>query len=296
MEVENFKHLRPTSLALVRLVSRDQLPRFPGDIFVSDAELRTDASTIFHQFDTTEEEGFRAARLYLHDTLFDWTGGDDHDFIGVHKVIRLRDSETTNGRFSDQSGTFTSDSGNEGNDYIDISTALLSNIAEAEATISSGPTGIGVVDTEQQGGPLDPTLRVNLSGNIPSGETVTVDWAARVTPLADYARTGVFISRLLNDRTISTTEEIDLRGVGASHEDRTAVEYTAASSDPAIVEANILPHVTGYDGEDQSQTISWSYDTRLEIVPQSPGTATITVTAYIDDVGTAQTTFEVTVE
>lgn len=296
MDFENVQYLRPAANGIMVTNSggNEEAWHAPIDVFVGGSTFRHNSGSIFHQLKAGAGHR-RAVRLYMHDTTFDMT--EEHDLFGINSVIRLRNAQTTDGRFSDQSGVFVSGESDEGNSFVDIPTSLLSNIAEHELTLTDAPTGVSIESSEQVSTPPNPTLRVNLSGAIQTGETVTIAWEARVTPLADYSPTGVFITRPLDDITINAIEEVDLRSVAASHEDRTVVEYTATSSDESVVQVQMLPRNHNYDHDmENTQHIELNYDTRLELNPQSPGTATIAVTAYINGVGMAQTTFEVTVE
>jgi hypothetical protein len=184
-----------------------------------------------------------------------------------------------------------------------ISTSLLSRPREINATLVSGSpnvSSITSVEVANSDGSLrsddalyehDPYLKVSLDGTIGSGESVTIDWTARVTPKCEYTTTGVFIARkhIAKDRTYQSGNgpfTIDLRGLAASQETWTPPAYSASSSDTGVVTANVT--ASDHRGTDRFYT--------LELTEQGPGTATITVTAEIPDVGSATTTFEVTVE
>jgi hypothetical protein len=223
--------------------------------------------------------------------------------------IRLRNCDTPNGRVSDsENNTFTSGTPSEGRDYVLISTSLLGRPFEINTTLTSSPSGISSitsVEVANSDGSLrpdqtqlehDPYLKVNLDGTIGSGESVTIDWTARVTPLGQYSTTGLFISRPVNDYTSSGKNSpftsgngpftIDLRGVAASQETWTPPAYSASSSDAGVVTATVK--ASNHRGTDRFYT--------LELTEQSAGTATITVEAEIPGVGTATTTFDVTIQ
>jgi hypothetical protein len=164
-------------------------------------------------------------------------------------TLRLRNCDTPNGRVSDSVGnTFTSSTSDEGNDFALIPTSLLGRPFEINTTLTSSPSGISSITSVEvansdgslrpDSDPLehDPYLKVNLDGTIGTGETVTIDWGARVTPLSQYSTTGLFISRPVIDRTSGDDPsapaggekdpltsgkgpwQIDLRGVAATHE------------------------------------------------------------------------------
>jgi hypothetical protein len=134
----------------------------------------------------------------------------------------------------------------------------------------------------------DHVLRVNLDQAIESGNTITVDWSAQVTPDDAYKTTGVFIARRVEDEngnpSLSFTSgngswAYDLRGVASSQESGERVVYTASSGNTSVVTASVQSD--GYT---------------LELTEQGTGTATITVTGEISGVGMAETTFEVTIQ
>lgn len=252
-----------------------------------------------------------AQRLYLVDTsilMAEDGGAHNHltnaprylpDADWAPRSILVRGVTDDLGRTSEDSGTLTSDANDEGNDYVLIPTNLFTYAFETEAEIISGPSGLQVegVDVADDDGtlrdPTDPTgqtepyLRVNLSQTIGSGETVTIDWDARVTPLGELSRTGVFIPRPFYERPFfdttfnvgDSTKTIDLRGVAASLESEEPIDYTAVSDDTSVVQASV--QADGYT---------------LELDFQGTGTATITVTGEIPGVGSAEDTFGVTVE
>jgi hypothetical protein len=218
--------------------------------------------------------------------------------------LRLRDCQDRNGRVSDESGTYTSGASDEGNDYVLIPTSLMTLAQERTATVTTGSRTVQSVENADSNGnvltfdpnnpqafdPRDPYLRVNLDAPLGAGETVAVDWTARVTPLADYQTTGVFIARPVADQTYATGAgpwTLDLRGVAASQESKEPIQYTATSSNISVVTAT----VNSYENTDDN-LIPWE----LELTEQGTGTATITIDADIPGVGTETTTFEVTVE
>lgn len=251
-------------------------------------------------------------RLYLNNTTFNvWSARPSYRPDGFHKFIlsdeqriRLRNAQDQQGRVSDASGTYTSDVSDEGNDYVLIPTDLMSLAQETDVSVTSGDRSVTSVENADASGnvqtwdpenpqafdPRDPYLRVNLDAPIQSGESITVDWTARVTPQADYQPTGVFVSRPVDDKTLTSgsgpwTE--DLRGLAASQASKAPIEYSASSSDTGVVTATVNA-VTGPSGD----AIPWA----LELTEQGAGTAAVTVTGSIEGVGSATHTFEVTVE
>jgi hypothetical protein len=218
--------------------------------------------------------------------------------------LRLRNCQTPSGLVSDEMGTYTSDASDEGNDYVLISAGLLSLAQEKTATVTSGNRSVTSVENADANGniltfdeenpkafdPRDQYLKVNLDSAIQSGNTITLDWTARVTPLEDYQTTGVFTTRPLSDQSYASGTgpfTIDLRGVAASQESKVPITYTASSSNTSVATVN----VNSYEDPDGNQ-IPWE----LELIEEGTGTATITVTGSIDGVGTTTDTFEISVE
>ncbi len=296
---------------------RNSLPR---DLFISGSSFENsglfDDDGRWSAFGDTDEN-FRHARFYLHDTMINLSGsfvypdgnnedrGPDRHAIGsaegAHATFKLRDVIDQSGRVSDQTGTFTSDASDEGNDHVLIPTNLLYRAWGRSATLVNGPSGLSIMGVEVANGDgtlrgtargvgqREPYLKVNFDSTIGSGETVEIDWEAHVTPLDEYQTTGVFVSRPVYDRISGSHKgtltsgggpfSFDLRGVVVSQESKDVVSYSASSGDPSIVTANVNPD--GYT---------------LELTEQGTGTATITVTGEIPGIGTATDTFEVTVE
>jgi hypothetical protein len=252
-------------------------------------------------------------RLYLNETAINAREPEpDYRDLAFHryllnpeKTLRLRNcTSPRTDRVSDASGTYTSGTGDEGNSYVLIPTSLMSLAQETDATVTSGNRTVQSVENVDANGnvltwdpsnpqafdPRDPYLRVNLDGPIQSGNTITIDWTARVTPTADYQPTGVFVARPVANQSYTSGNgpfTIDLRGVASSQETQDPVRYSASSSDASVVTTS----VNSYQDTDDNQ-IPWE----LELTRQGTGTATITVTATIDGVGTATDTFEVTIE
>lgn len=244
-------------------------------------------------------------RLYLDNTTINvYWPLPPYRASGFHKYVleenprlRLRNAQDRQGRVSDTSGTYTSDASDEGTEYVLIPTNLMSRAQARSATLTSSPSGISSVtsvevanadgtlrpwDPDDPTDQRDPYLKVNLDGTIGSGETVTIEWSARVTPLADYRTTGLFVARPVDDQTYTASTNvptIDLRGVAASQASREPIEYTASSEDAGIATASV-----GADGY------------TLTVTPQGTGTTTITVTGEITGVGTTTDTFDVTIE
>ena len=314
---------------------------FPMDTFVDQSTINNtgDWSLIIRNADESGKIG-RGDRVYLSNTTFNipLSSTDYEDqfhyalspnptsaqdtpggklIVEGGPTLRLRNCDTPNGRVSDSVGnTFTSSASDEGNDFVLIPTSLLGRPFEINTTLTSSPSGISSitgVDVANSDGTLradsnplehDPYLKVNLDGTIGSGETVTIDWDARVTPLDQYSTTGLFITRPVIDRTSGDDPNaseygdedplvsgngpwtIDLRGVAASQETWEPPEYTASSGNTGVVTASMISN----KHRDKQR------DYILELTEQGTGTATITVTSNIQNVGTATTTFEVTVE
>jgi hypothetical protein len=196
---------------------------------------------------------------------------------------------------SDNSGTYTSSTGDEGNDFVLIDPNLISNPNYRTATVTSGTPSVTSVDAAKPDGTVvnesnsddfvdaqKHVLRVNLDQAIQSGNTITVDWTAKVTPPDQYKTGGVFVARKISDKSYTSGDgpfAHDLRGVASSQESGKKIIYTASSGDASVVTANVQ-----------------SDDYTLELTEQSVGAAQVTVTGEIPGVGTTQTTFEVTIE
>ncbi|MBB4070364.1 hypothetical protein GGQ18_002973 [Salinibacter ruber] len=332
-QFENVDWGRPYQLlARVNVPSGEVMAQ---DLFVTDSKVDNQGDwSLKVRNDDVDIQG-RADRLYMSNTTFNvptsglnydtfhygfsdaetkvgsgYIGGEPRDFFVKPSVtIRVRNCDTPNGRVSDsENNTFTSGSPSEGQDYVLISTSLLSRPREVDLTLASGSPNVSSItgwEVANSDGSLrpdsdiyehDPHIKVNLDGTIGSGESVTIDWTARVTPLSEYTTTGLFISRPVKDYTSSGGNDplqsgggpwqVDLRGVAASQETWTPATYSATSSDTGVVTANVL----------EKKHRDLTYDWELQLTEQSAGTATITVDAEIPGVGTATTTFEVTVE
>ncbi len=255
------------------------------------------------------DENFRNARFYLNNTTINLPSSlkrpqdDPTQRIGggASKAFKLRDVQDNQGRVSEESGTYTSGAGDEGNDYVLIPTNLIFRAYETETSLISSPSSIssvtsvgiansdGTLRPESANDQQEPYLKVSFDGTIDQDEAVEVDWTARVTPLGEYQTTGVFISRPLFDRTSSGKKDplasgsgpftFDLRGVLVSQESKSTPTYTVSSGDPSVVTAEVQSD--GYT---------------LQLTEQGTGTATITVMGEIPGIGTATDTFEVTVE
>jgi len=198
----------------------------------------------------------------------------------------MRDSQDRSGHVSDASGTYTATADDDASTTVLIPTALISYPHETQVTAGTSPSVSSVEIANSDGTTTgrgddvdehDPYLKVTLSSAIAEGETI--NWTARVTPSDEYATTGLFIARPVEDRNGAGPWQIDLRGVAASQESRERIVYTASSSDAGIAVANV--DSDGYT---------------LDVNPQRSGTAVITVTGEIDGAGTATDTFQVTVE
>ncbi len=251
-------------------------------------------------------------RLYLDNTTFNvWSARPSYRPDGFHKYvlsdeqrIRLRNAQDQQGRVSDDSGTYTSDANDEGNDYVLIPTDLMSLAQETEVSVTSGNRVVTSVENADANGnvqtfdpenpqafdPRDPYLRVNLDSAIQTGSTIELEWTARVTPLSDYQTTGVFVARPVSNQSYASGAgpwTLDLRGVAASQESKAPIEYTASSGDTGVVSATVTSAI-GPDGDEHSYM--------LELTEQGTGTTTVTITGSIDGVGTTTDTFEVSIE
>lgn len=286
---------------------------FPREWFIKDSDFNNLGSKLYNdggRLGLSPNETQRTLRMYLDNVTFNVPDAitDEsnpryfHGLIGgdITDIFRLRNSQDRQGRVSDAvNQTFTSSVSDEGNDFVMIPTNLLSFPEEHSTTLTSSPAGISsitsveVVDSNgnarsdpqfETGGvrQRDPYLRVNLDGTIGAGETVTIDWTARVTPLEDYRTTGLFVSRPVFDKTYAISngpQTVDLRGVAVSQESKEVITYTASSNNPDVATVSV---------DDDGYT--------LTVAPQSTGTTTISVTGKIEGVGTATDTFEVSVE
>jgi len=262
----------------------------PLDWYVSGGSLNNnpeyDALVNYH--DTAR----RAARLFLHNFDLDFRDADSwHADVRPGDVGRLRDvTDTSTGYVSDKVGqTYTSDATDEGNSFVLIETRLLAHAHAKSATVTSGAPSVTSVEVANEDGTTrtdkrqqNPYLKVNLDQSIGAGNTIEVEWTARVTPTDQYSTTGLFVARAVSDKSYTSGNgpfTYDLRGVASTQESREKIVYTASSDDTSVVAANVQ-----------------SDDYMLELTEQSAGTATVTVTGEIPGVGTAAMTFEVTVE
>jgi len=259
---------------------------------------------------TSYEAIERSVRVFLNDFEFrtqtsanaeDGNSEDWHFDLAPHKPVRLRNCTDESGRVSENSGSYTSDASDEGNDFVLIDPNLISHPHQRSATVTSGnPSVTNVEGARPDGTPVDGTvksnlddaqkhvLRVNLDESIQADSTITVEWSAQVTPDEAYKSSGLFIARRVEDEngnpSLSFTSgngpfTYDLRGVASSQESGERVLYTASSGDTSVVTAAVQ-----------------SDDYTLELTEQGTGTAQITVTGEMSGVGTTTTTFEVTVE
>jgi hypothetical protein len=325
---EDLDHNPPTSSIYFIVPGSDistRLGTYPVDTFVENGTFNNTGNWSLYVRKQSEAERMGYGdRIYLSNSTFNIpTSGLSYDRFhfalspnggvvnntaaGDHVVeggpiMRLRGCTTPNGRVSDsENNTFTSGSPSEGRDYVLISTSLLGRPFEINTTLASGSpnvSSITSVEVANSDGSLrpddtelehDPYLKVSLDGTIGTGESVTIDWTARVTPLDQYSTTGLFISRPVPNKTFASGNgpfTVDLRGVAASQETWTPPAYSASSSNSGVVTANVT--ATNHRGTDRFYT--------LELTEQGTGTATITIDAEIPGVGTATTTFEVTVE
>jgi hypothetical protein len=274
-------------------------PYHPYDLFFVNSAFANDpeVTAAFIRFKGEETDAAaRASRLYWSDVTFNTITNNGrskafHRHLRPGGVFRIRNSQDRSGRTSGNSGTYTSDAGDEGNDYVLIDTNLLSRPWERSATVTSGNPTVQSIEIANSDGTIraddnerqeDPYLRVNLNSPIQSGNTIEVNWTARVTPLDDFRTTGLFVTRPVENQSFTSGEgpfTIDLRGVAASQESREKIFYTASSDDTSIVTANVQ-----------------NDDFTLELTEQGTGTATVTVTGSIDGVGSTTDTFEVPIE
>jgi hypothetical protein len=289
MDFVNVSYQRPVNDGLVGINGGSGPNKHPQEVFLVDSDFEISGNQLIRRPGSNADE--RTPRVFFDNVTLDvpTPGYGFHKWLGEDAVARMRNCQDPQGRVSDATGTYTSDSSDEGNDYVLIPTSLMSFPGEFSVTVNAGGLTVASVEIANADGSTtergnnysehDPYLRVNLSGIIGVGDTITLDWAARVTPLSEYQTTGLFIARHLNDRTLGGTETIDLRGVASSQESKEAITYTASSDNTSVVTASV-----------QSDGIS------LDLSEQGSGSATITVTAEITGVGVAMTTFAITVE
>lgn len=287
----------------------------PKDTFFIGGEINNSAGGLTAGY-ASGGDNVEDHRVYLENFTFNM--GEDQnyhgplapdgkvDFFGenekAHVQVRNCTGDFGGGdtRPSDNSGTFTTDASHEGQDYVDIDPNLLSHPWARSATVTSGNRSVTGVDAIDQNGNIvnDPSwdqrenlqkhdIRVQLDQSIASGETLDIDWTARVTPKENYTTTGLFAARDPDQTGAVKTDftsgngpyAVDLRGIVGTQESWEPVVYSAASEDTSVVTANVQ-----------------SDDYTLELTEQGTGTATITVTGEISGVGTATTTFEVTLK
>lgn len=278
----------------------------PRDVFWDDGTLNnTDEFSFSNLTDNSNSDGEkRDLRIFLKDFSINtsgggwtrqdgWIGAFSPPSAGIEKAyFPIRNVTDNNGRVSDETGTYTSDASDEGNNYVLIPTSLFTYPFETTATVKSGTPSIKSVEVANSDGSTrspaksseqrDPYVRVNLDQSIGTGNTITVDWTARVTPLDRFSATGLFVARKVADQSYTSGNgpfTVELRGVASSLESDNKIVYTASSGDTSVVTADVQAD-----------------DYTLKLTEQSTGTATITVTGEIGEVGTTTTTFEVTVE
>jgi hypothetical protein len=313
LETEAIDMQQPQDTQLWRVDIPDKQEYLPSNYFMEGATINNNNTHILEDRKGDKAATLREkARLYISGSTFrvpspspsfrSW--GTHRWLLDDEKTLRLRNCDTQNGRVSDASGSYTSDASDEGNDYVLIPTSLMSLAQETDVTVTSGNRSVQSVENADSGGnvqtwdpdnpqafdPRDPYLRVNLDAPIQSGNTITLDWTARVTPTADYQTTGVHIARPVANQSYTSGNGpfvLDLRGVAFSQETDAPIQYSASSGNTSVVTAS----VNSYEDPNGNQ-VPWE----LELTEQSAGTATITVDAEISGVGTAQMTFEVTVE
>jgi hypothetical protein len=300
-------------------VNEVQLDKHPYNIFVSGSTIENSAdggwkseNLLMDGSRTGIEKVADRIRLFMSNCTFnvyqpppDYRPAKTHYFLQHEKkAIRLRNCTSPAGRVSDESGSYTSTTSDEGNAYVLIPTDLMSLAQAKSAAVTGGSRTVTSVENANASGtvqtwdpsnpqafdPRDPYLKVNLDSAIQTGETITVDWTARVTPTADYQPTGVFVARSISDTSYTSGNgpfTVDLRGVAASQETQDPIKYSASSGDPSVAGATVNSTLSASRTE-----VPWE----LQLREQGTGTATITVTATIDGVGTATDTFEVTIE
>lgn len=320
LDIKNLNYKRTLNAVLFKGGggSDDVKNGLPRDFFISGSSF--DNSDLFDSdgrwslYGDTDEN-FRNARFYLHDTTIELPSSykyptpnwEDRGPIrhgigsadGAHAPFKLRDVTDQAGRVSDQTGTYTSDASDEGNDFVLISTNLIYRAWGRSATVTSGNRTVQSVEVVNSDGTVrskargvnqrEPYLKVNLDNAIQNGNTITVDWEAYATPLNEYQTTGAFVSRPVYDRTSGSNKgpltsgdgpfTFDLRGVVVSQESKDVPNYTVSSGDTSV--ATVSMQGDGYT---------------LELTEQGTGTATITVAGEILGIGTATDTFKVTVE
>ena len=60
----------------------------------------------------------------------------------------MRNCTDSDGRVSDNDGTYVSDASDEGNDYVLIPTNLISRFWEHEVTLTSAPAGMTITSVD----------------------------------------------------------------------------------------------------------------------------------------------------
>jgi hypothetical protein len=282
---------------------------FPREQFIKDSQIQNVGADLWKDDGRLGigdlDANLRAQRIYFDNVTLnvpDAVGNNGGNFHGImggddpREMFRMRGCQDREGRVSEvENQTYTTGQSEEGQDYVEIPTSLLSYPHSRQATVTSGGNNISSVTGTNVVGRSDPefrialsdehrdpTVRINFDGTIKQGETIEIEYSFYVTPPEDYQTTGLFVSRPVYDKNYASGNgpfTVDLRGVAVSQESRDKVVYTASSGDASVVTANV---------QDDDYT--------LELTEQGTGTATITVTAEIEGVGTTTTTFEVTIE
>jgi hypothetical protein len=245
----------------------------------------------FDVYDDFEPDGIRAARVFLNDFKLKSKVGDSnanwHRDMRPGNVARLRDVTDTQGHVSDASGTFTTTKSEEGQKHVLVETNLMSRPWERMANTSSDSPEVTSIQVANEDGSVrsddnrsesDPYLKVQLSRAIRDGETVTIDWEARVTPLEDYQTTGLFVARELPEKQYKLDDgpyQIDLRGVASSQVSRKRIQYSVSGGGDAV---NASVQQDGYT---------------LDIEPSKTGRTQLSVTARLEGVGRAKEVFTV---
>ncbi|WP_103027251.1 hypothetical protein [Salinibacter altiplanensis] len=293
-------------------VGGNSVDDLPFDLFTSSLKVDNTANLLMDRERGKKAEIRAVFRAYMSNSTFriPTTGAGDGDklthewLLDDEKTVRLRNVTSQRGRVSDGSGTYTSDAGDEGNDFVLIPTGLMSLAQERSATVTSGNSSVTSVDNADSNGnvltwdpdnpeafdPRDPYLKVNLVQSIGNGETIDVDWTAKVTPTEDYQTTGLFIARPVGNKIYTSGDgpfTVDLRGVAATQETQDAIRYSVSSDDTSVVTATVNSYEDPF-----GNVIPWE----LELTEQGTGTATVTVTGSIDGVGSTTDTFEVSIE
>jgi hypothetical protein len=179
------------------------------DYFILNSRFNNTTSTLYRCPDgqgTLESLSGDHSRLrvYMKDVELNVHGSYTSNLQAFFALTFFSDvTDPTRGYSSEDSGTYTSTSGDQSRDYVIIPTDLLWEPHAEDGMVSVIDDAGGIVSgfafTDSEGNPLDsdkrsPFLRVDLMRPIGSSETVSFDWEAAVRPwpedvtVPDYAQ------------------------------------------------------------------------------------------------------------